>query len=100
MEITIDGLRINYVDEGQGAEVLLLHGWGAPAQAYRLIIDHLSLKVPGSGARPSGVRRQRRAGKAVVSGRLRRLCNQSVSAVGLSAPVLIGHCTAAALLSS
>ena len=42
MEITIDGLRINYVDEGQGAEVLLLHGWAAPAQTYRLITDHLS----------------------------------------------------------
>jgi pimeloyl-ACP methyl ester carboxylesterase len=56
MEIKIDGRRVRYIDEGQGTEVLLLHGWGAPAQTYRLIIDHLSTRcrviapdLPGFG---------------------------------------------------
>lgn len=39
---TVDGLRIAYIDEGVGQTVLLLHGWGAPAETYRLMIDHLS----------------------------------------------------------
>lgn len=42
MEIQIDGRRVRYIDEGQGPEVLLLHGWAAPAETYRRIIDLLS----------------------------------------------------------
>lgn len=42
MEMQIDGRRVRYIDEGQGPEVLLLHGWAAPAETYRRIIDHLS----------------------------------------------------------
>lgn len=42
MELTVDGLHIRYIDEGRGPVVLLLHGWGAPAETYRLIIDHLA----------------------------------------------------------
>lgn len=55
--ITIDGLRVAYIDQGTGPVVLLLHGWGAPAETYRLIIDHLSAycrvvapDLPGFGA--------------------------------------------------
>lgn len=40
--ITVEGLTARYIDEGTGPAVLLLHGWGAPAETYRLIIDHLS----------------------------------------------------------
>lgn len=42
MECTIDGRRVRYIDEGSGPVVLLLHGWAAPAETYRLIIAHLS----------------------------------------------------------
>lgn len=42
MEATIGGKRVSYIDQGNGPAVLLLHGWGAPASTYRLIIDHLS----------------------------------------------------------
>ncbi len=42
METVVNGLRVRYIDEGEGEPVLLLHGWGAPAETYRLIIDHLS----------------------------------------------------------
>ena len=38
----MDGRNVHYIDQGDGPAVLLLHGWGAPAQTYRLIIDHLS----------------------------------------------------------
>lgn len=42
METSVDGRRVTYIDQGSGPVVLLLHGWGAPAATYRLIIDHLS----------------------------------------------------------
>jgi len=54
--MTIDGMTIHYIDQGQGDVVLLLHGWNAPAETYRLIIDHLSSRfrviapnAPGCG---------------------------------------------------
>ncbi len=54
--IEIDGLQIEYIDEGQGVVVLLLHGWNAPAETYRLILDHLKTRfrvvapnMPGCG---------------------------------------------------
>ncbi len=42
MECVVGDKHIAYIDEGTGPVVLLLHGWGAPAETYRLIIGHLS----------------------------------------------------------
>lgn len=54
--IRINDLSIEYIDQGAGDVVLLLHGWNAPAETYRLIIDHLSARfrviapnAPGCG---------------------------------------------------
>ena len=41
MQCTVNGLRVQYIDEGSGPVVLLVHGWGAPAETYRLLINHL-----------------------------------------------------------
>ncbi len=40
-QLTIDGRRVSYIDEGEGPVVLLLHGWGVQAETYRLLINHL-----------------------------------------------------------
>ena len=52
-----DSLEINYIDEGQGPVVVLLHGWGARAETYRSIINMLTPHfrviapdMPGFGA--------------------------------------------------
>lgn len=52
----IDGISVNYIDEGEGDIVLLLHGWGANITLYRGIIDTLkqtrrviALDMPGFG---------------------------------------------------
>lgn len=39
--VTIDGLKINYTEEGQGIPVLLLHGWGSSNAVYSGIINTL-----------------------------------------------------------
>lgn len=56
MEMELNHLKLHYVDEGEGPIVLLLHGWGAQAETYRLIINHLSSRcrviapdLPGFG---------------------------------------------------
>ncbi len=43
MEITVNGKRVRYIDQGSGPQtVLLLHGWGVDGSLYHLITDHLS----------------------------------------------------------
>lgn len=87
----MEGRTVRYIDQGVGPEVLLLHGWGAPAATYRLIIEHLAERcrvvapdLPGFG----GSDEPDRAWSAddfadfVVA-----FCRQ----VGLTAPILIGH---------
>ncbi len=56
MIINIDGLNINYIDEGTGSNVLLLHGWGANIQTMMPVFNILknkcrviSLDLPGFG---------------------------------------------------
>ena len=54
--INIDGLRVNYIDEGDGENVLILHGWGASIETMQPIINSLknkyrvlALDLPGFG---------------------------------------------------
>lgn len=56
MIIDINGIRINYEQHGEGADVLVLHGWGASIQTMRPVIDALksryrvtALDFPGFG---------------------------------------------------
>ncbi len=56
MNISICGLNINYIDEGEGPVCLMLHGWGSSCDAYRGIIaaiksDYrcIALDFPGFG---------------------------------------------------
>ena len=56
MEAVINGIRVNYVMEGQGDTVLLLHGWGSSLEPFRALIGQLKAKyrvvaldLPGFG---------------------------------------------------
>lgn len=56
LRINIDGLNINYIDEGVGNTVLLLHGWGGSIQTMKPIENFLkdkcrviTLDLPGFG---------------------------------------------------
>ncbi|MGD9570141.1 MAG: alpha/beta fold hydrolase [Sedimentibacter sp.] len=56
MHINIDGLNINYIDEGTGNAVMLLHGWGGSIQTMKAILNILkdkcrviTLDLPGFG---------------------------------------------------
>lgn len=43
MEITVNGLRVHYLDQGAGTHtVLLLHGWGVDGSIYHQITNHLA----------------------------------------------------------
>lgn len=42
MNCSVDGININYLDEGSGEVVLLLHGWGSSSDAWWLMINEFS----------------------------------------------------------
>lgn len=47
MTVTVQGRTVSYIDtdptnDSAHPVVLFLHGWGAPAETYRLMIDHLA----------------------------------------------------------
>lgn len=57
MNITINNLNINYISEGEGDAVVLLHGWGSNITLFKSITDVLKTKyrviapdMPGFGA--------------------------------------------------
>ena len=56
MYADIDGLTVNYIDEGKGMSVLLLHGWGGSIQTMMPVFNMLkskfrviALDLPGFG---------------------------------------------------
>ncbi len=56
MKVKIEGLDINYICEGTGKNILLLHGWGGCAQSFLPVFNHLkrhfkvyALDFPGFG---------------------------------------------------
>ena len=55
MTINIDGLNINYIDEGEGEAILLIHGWGSSIKPWQPIMNGfqgkrvIALDLPGCG---------------------------------------------------
>ncbi len=56
MEITVNGIKTNYISQGSGETVLFLHGWGANVGLFSGLIDFVSQKykavaldLPGFG---------------------------------------------------
>ncbi|KPU26475.1 alpha/beta hydrolase [Caloranaerobacter sp. TR13] len=56
MKINIDGLTINYKCEGEGKNILLLHGWGGNIDSFLPVYNHLknrfrvyAIDFPGFG---------------------------------------------------
>ena len=91
MTVNIDGLNIEYITEGEGQPVLLLHGWGSSFDVYRGIINTLknrcrlfAVNFPGCGGSDT----------MDTPWSLDDYCHfvlKFMAAVGISAPILIGH---------
>ncbi|MEE1054769.1 MAG: alpha/beta hydrolase [Acutalibacteraceae bacterium] len=91
MTVNIDGLNIEYITEGEGQPVLLLHGWGSSFGVYRGIINTLknrcrlfAVNFPGCGGSDT----------MDTPWSLDDYCHfvlKFMAAVGISDPILIGH---------
>ncbi len=91
MQINIDGLNINYIDKGEGEEILFLHGWGSSILPFSRLINTLkvnhrvvALDFPGCGESDT----------MVEPWDIDDYCSfviKFIKAVNLKNPVLIGH---------
>lgn len=91
MNITIDGLKIEYTEQGTGIPVLLLHGWGSSYDVYKGIISSLSdrcrvvaINFPGCGGSDT----------MKAPWHLENYCDlvlKFMKEVGLQNPIMIGH---------
>ena len=91
MLINIDGLDIEYTEEGDGTPVLLLHGWASSFEVYKGIINTLknrcrvvALNFPGCGNSQT----------MQTPWTLDDYCNLVVKfmkAVNLENPIIFGH---------
>lgn len=91
MFINIDGLNIEYITEGSGQDILLLHGWGSSFDVYKGIINTLgarcrltALNFPGCG----------NSDTMENPWKLDDYCNliiKFIKETGLDNPILIGH---------
>lgn len=91
LKINIGGIDINYIDEGQGECVLLLHGWGASSASYRGIINTIKHKYrciapdfPGCGE--SGIMESPWTVDDYVLF-VKRFCD----ALSITDPIMFGH---------
>ncbi len=89
--ITVEGLKIAYFDRGEGPIVLLLHGWGAPAATYRLLIDHLSSYCRVIAPDLPGFGDSEEPPVPWTSARFAAFVQSFAAALGIEEAVLIGH---------
>lgn len=91
MKVSIDGIEINYIEEGKGKAVLILHGWGANIDTVLPIVNLLkahfrvyALDLPGFG-------RSEKPGEVFGSKDYARVIKGFLDAVGIEKVILIGH---------
>lgn len=91
MFVEIDGLNIEYCEEGEGYPILLLHGWGASFDTYRGIINTLknrhrvvALNFPGCG----------KSDTMTTPWKLEDYCDlvlKFMKALNIENPIMFGH---------
>ena len=91
MNVLVDGLNINYTDIGEGAPVLLLHGWGSSCDVYTGFINTLKSRCrliapdfPGCG----------KSDTMAEPWDLQKYCDfvlKFMAAVGIENPIMMGH---------
>ena len=89
--VACDGLSVAYIEQGEGPDLLLLHGWGARAETYRLLIDHLSQKYRVIAPDLPGFGDSEEPKTAFSVDDFADFVLHFCAAVGVTDPVVMGH---------
>lgn len=91
MNISIDGLNINYETVGHGADVVLLHGWGSSLKAFGFIVKNLSEKYRVTAFDFPGFGESDMIGTPWSVGDYCDFTLKLLKALNIENPILIGH---------
>ena len=89
--VSCDGLSVAYIEQGEGPDLLLLHGWGARAETYRLLIDHLAQKYRVIAPDLPGFGDSEEPKTAFSVDDFADFVLHFCAAVGVTDPVVMGH---------
>jgi pimeloyl-ACP methyl ester carboxylesterase len=91
--ITVDGVRLHYVERGQGRALVLLHGMGSLLQDFSTsVLDELARHYRVIAFdRPGYGYSQRPARMLWTPERQARLIHMAVTRLGVEKPILLGH---------
>lgn len=91
MKITINDLNINYIQYGEGKDIVLLHGWGQNIQMMKPLGDQFSdkyritiLDLPGFGDSDEPK-------EVWTVGHYAEFIESFLGKVGVKKPIMIGH---------
>ena len=91
MKINIRGISVNYIQYGEGKDILLLHGWGQNIEMMKFLGDPLSnrfritiLDFPGFGASEEPM-------KPWMLSDYVSLIEDFVKKLGIKKPIIMGH---------
>ena len=89
--LEINGIRIHYEDGGTGRPIVALHGFGSSAQSWRRLRDCLpEFRIVAPDLKGAGWSDRPRDGNYGVLEQARLMVG-IVEALGLEAPILLGH---------
>ena len=91
MKINIKGVNINYVQYGEGKDIILLHGWGQNIEMMKPLGDHFSdrfrvtiLDLPGFG-------NSEEPKEAWNIDKYSQLLEEFIKKLDIKKPIVIGH---------
>ncbi len=91
MFITVKNLKIEYIEEGKGTPVLLLHGWGSSFDVYKGIIASLKDRCRLVAVNFPGCGKSETMAEPWTLEDYCDFCLQFMEKTGLKDPILIGH---------
>lgn len=91
MKVNIENIEMNYICEGQGKNILILHGWGASIDTIMPIFNHLkshfkvyALDFPGCG-------KSQKPDEVLGAYDYSRITKQFIDIMEMDEVILIGH---------
>jgi len=100
--VTVDGLRVRYIESGRGPAVVMIHGNAGSIEDFEFgVIQTLSLNYRVVAVDRPGHGKSDRPNATTVNVEYQaRLVHQALLSLGVTQPVLVGHSWGAALALS
>lgn len=91
MKVNIENLDLNYICEGQGKNILILHGWGASIDTIMPIFNHLKSRFKVYAIDFPGCGKSQEPSEVLGAFDYARLTKKFIDTMKMDEVILIGH---------